>query len=947
MASASTLLTLDSQPLQVGGQRLLVDPVFGALAGVPSVSFYADGPLDSSFVVHFVSGSPSLAADLNVTSFSGTRSILWDKPAGEWQLPAWWKDSLEPLVVENPSGRRFGRLLSDADFVSSTDMLLHLPEVFRSDPYLRDIFNAMGSEFDRFRAALDMVLCALFVEDAPEWGLRLWAEEIGFDQADLTLEGWRQALLSELTEVAVTQADVLRIIRDFGALDSVLELAFPADYEAQLTIGGVLVSELQRREFISAELRRRFPAHILVRPVLWLADIPSVPLSVALLNVDGPPGGLDVSWEEPTQTGGFALTYLTRYRLSSESVWTDGPSSDSLFVEVSPLVPGSSYDVQVQASNDVGDGPWSDSVSASIDFSEPSAVRDLRLQRLPGGSVRVVWQAPQYDGGIKLSPYEIRYRPAGGEWVATLTTSDLRIDIPGGDLGYGVWEVAVRATNTDDDAGRGTVFGAWVSDEVVAWTAPSAVTNMVVAAQSLTSVRVSWSDPVDSGASGLAGSRLDYLIRYRLKGAALWTESRLDGFTSLATSWTISHLQRGRTYEFEVAAENDAGAGPWTGREQMMGTGLPSAPEVSSLVLGPTTASLVWSLADDGGSDVVSYSVRYRIGTGAWTEVAASTVLTHTVSGLSKNTAYEFAVKATNETGDSPWSGPSRGTTTSTVPAAPTGLTFTTTRTTLGASWTAPADTGGVPIEAYGYAIRIDGRFVNGLADSLSSHLFEDLAAGTYYEVRISARNSVGFGAAVVGAVTLPTAVPETPEAPTLSLSDVSMSITWSAPFDSGLEISGYSLRYRTGSGAWTVADVGLSLAYAVAGLSKNTEYEVQVRATNEDGNSDWSDSASGTTRFTLPAEPESVAVSSSGSDFFVLGWSEPSDTGGIPISRYEVRYRLVGGEFWTSVEVGTVLTWRVDNRLAGRSYQFGVRARNTSGWGPWSAPGSVSLPSV
>ncbi|MDE2724364.1 MAG: fibronectin type III domain-containing protein, partial [Gemmatimonadota bacterium] len=163
-----------------------------------------------------------------------------------------------------------------------------------------------------------------------------------------------------------------------------------------------------------------------------------------------------------------------------------------------------------------------------------------------------------------------------------------------------------------------------------------------------------------------------------------------------------------------------------------------------------------------------------------------------------------------------------RGTTSTTVPAAPTGLTFATTRTTLSASWTAPVDTGGVPIEAYGFAILIDGQFDNGLTDSLSSHLFEDLQAGTYYEVRISARNSIGFGASVVGAVTLPTAVPETPAVPTLSPSATALSVSWSAPFDSGLEITGYSVRYRTGTDAWTTEDVGRSLAYSIAGLEKN-----------------------------------------------------------------------------------------------------------------------------
>ena len=954
MATASIRLNLDNHILEVDGQALLVEPVFGAVAGLPSALFNL-GILDTTFPISFKTGAPELAVDVNVVSFSGTDSVLWTKEAGDWQIPP-WRHTIVDDVDFNPSGRSYGRLLSETEFLMSTVFVLYLPELFRADPYLRDYFNAVGSEFDRFRAAMDMVLCALFVEDAPPWALEEWAEEVGFPQTDLTVEEWRQALHSELTEVAITQAEVLRIIEDFGALVETPALAYPADYEAQLTISGVTSSEVQKRVSIEAEVRRRFPAHILVRPVHWLADLPTVPLMVGLENLDGPPGGFDVSWDAPDSSGGFPLTYETRYKLSSDSSWTDGPEASDLDADIAPLTPGSAYDVQVRATNEVGEGPWSDSVSGTVDYSEPSVVRNLVLGRLSGGRIRASWTAPQYDGGVKLGSYDVRWRLVDDlgltvaesdperEWSVPVQSALTLYDIEAAALDYGTWEVAVRASNTVDDMGISSVFGAWTSGEVVAWTEPSAVTNMSVSAESLTSVRVSWAAPFDSGAGGIHSDPA-YQFRYRLDDAELWTEfSVADG----TTARTVSNLQRGRTYQFEVAAWNRVGYGPWTRREQTMGTGLPGAPATPSVVMGTTTASLRWTLDDDGGSDVVSYSVRYRTGSGAWTVVTASTALAHTVSGLSKNVAYEFQVQATNETGNSPWSGSVRGTTSTTVPAAPTGLTFATTRTTIAASWTAPSDTGGLPIEAYGFAILIDGQFDNGLTDSLSSHLFEDLQAGTYYEVRISARNSIGFGSSVVGTVTLPTAVPETPAVPTLSPSATALSVSWSAPFDSGLEITGYSVRYRTGTDAWTTEDVGQSLAYSIAGLEKNTSYEVQVRATNADGNSDWSESGSATTLWTLPGVPESVAVSSSGTTFFVLGWQPPSDTGGVTISKYEVRYRLSGSQFWTSVEVGLATSYRVGNRSAGQTYQFGVRVQNTAttDWGPWSAPGSVTLPS-
>ena len=934
MATASTRLTLDGRDLQVGGRDLLVESVFGAVAGFPTATFNLGVALETTFPIRFKTGRPDLDVDVNVVSFSGTSSILWEKGAGEWQLPDWWKDEISKLVLDNPSGRKFGRLLSETDFLSSTALLLYLPELFHSDPYLRDYFNAVGSEWDRYRSALDMVLCAIFVAEAPEWALRRWAEEVGAPQTDLTVEEWRAAIQAELTEVTITQEEVLRVIKDFGALDNTPEIAFPADYETQLTIGGVLSTEVQRRAAIAAEIRRRFPAHILTRPVLWLADIPSVPLTVGLVNVDGPPGGFDISWTSPTQTGGFPLTYHTRYKLSSASAWTDGPDTTDLDVGVVPLDHGSAYDVQVRASNDVGDGPWSASVSGTVDYSEPSAIRNLVLGRLSGGRIRVSWTAPQYTGGRNLRNYRIRWRLAsGGSWSGQVREPLNLYDVAASSLGSGTWEVAVRAVNSEG-------VGVWTSGEVVAWTEASAVTNLSVGAESLTSVRVAWASPTDTG----TGQAIDtYRFRYRLSDATIWTELDVTG-----THRVISNLQRGRTYQFEVAARNSEGLGPFTRVSQTMGTGLPSPPEISSLVMGPTTGSLIWSLADDGGSDVVSYRIRYRVGSGTWTEVMASTATTHTVSGLSKNVAYEFQVGAVNETGNSPWSGSARGTTTTTVADAPTALTLSPTRTSVVASWTAPEDTGGLPITGYGWAIRIGGTFDNGLVTT-PSYTFDDLRPGTNYEIRITTRNAQGFGPQVIGSVTLPTAVPDAPSVPTLSLGDTTISVAWSAPFDNGLEITSYALRYRpTGTQSWTTIDVGTSLAYSIAGLPKNTEYEVQVRATNQDGNGDWSESAEGTTLWTIPDAPESVSVSSSGTTFFVIGWSEPTDTGGVTIAKYEVRYRLSGNQFWTSTEVGLATTHRVDNRIAGETYQYAVRAQNTATteWGPWSEAQSVTLPS-
>ena len=76
-----------------------------------------------------------------------------------------------------------------------------------------------------------------------------------------------------------------------------------------------------------------------------------------------------------------------------------------------------------------------------------------------------------------------------------------------------------------------------------------------------------------------------------------------------------------------------------------------------------------------------------------------------------------------------------------------------------------------------------------------------------------------------------------------------SLTVTWSAPTgDGGATITSYDLQYTEGDGttpSWTVLDdvwTSGSLSYVVSGLRESTQYAVQVRAVNSDGDGDWSD---------------------------------------------------------------------------------------------------------
>ena len=110
---------------------------------------------------------------------------------------------------------------------------------------------------------------------------------------------------------------------------------------------------------------------------------------------------------------------------------------------------------------------------------------------------------------------------------------------------------------------------------------------------------------------------------------------------------------------------------------------------------------------------------------------------------------------------------------------------------------------------------------------------------------------------------------PLAPDEPGVSAgSTTSLEVTWTAPVNTGRPaITSYDLRYRVGSnGGWTDGPQNVSGASATIGsLTADTSYQVEVRATNDEGDGAWSTSGSGRTGTTT------TEVSFESSDYSVL----------------------------------------------------------------------------
>ena len=168
----------------------------------------------------------------------------------------------------------------------------------------------------------------------------------------------------------------------------------------------------------------------------------------------------------------------------------------------------------------------------------------------------------------------------------------------------------------------------------------------------------------------------------------------------------------------------------------------------------------------------------------------------------------------------------------------------------------------------------------------------------------------------------VPTYTP--PEAPTgltaMEPEPTQITFSWTAPSDNGgAPITAYDLRHiETGAADksdanWTVKeDVWITgsgpLQDSLTGLTGGTQYDVQVRAVNAAGESEWSATVTGTTA--PPVAPEAptglTARVVSGEARVVLSWTAPANTGGAPITGYKIEASDDGNTSWTEVRTTT-----------------------------------------
>ena len=477
----------------------------------------------------------------------------------------------------------------------------------------------------------------------------------------------------------------------------------------------------------------------------------TIPNQVANLNATAGNSQLTLNWNAPNDGGAAITSYVINTSNSNSGPWAPLLQSASSYTSTTyplySLINGTTYYFQVAATNVNGTGPYN--VTNAMPVGPPSAIPPISA--ITGNrQVTLNWTAPSNNGGSTMT-YSLQYSTTGYTGWSTFaesllaSTSTYNINSLGGNnLTNGTtYYFQVTATNS--------IGSVYATTSAMPVGPPTGITNLNPTAGDR-QVKLNWGVPLNNGGVAITG----YTLQYRTSSSGQWTTLPL--YTTLATlEYIIPGLTNGTTYDFQVAATNVKGTGPYTLKNETP-VGPPSDITSISPTAGDSQVTLKWGVPlNNGGSVITGYKLQYSTNSGPWTTLQAS-ALTYTVNNLTNGIRYYFQVAATNEYGTR-----AASTVVSamplTNPSIPQNFNGIGINGGVYLSWTAPSIIGALSITAYNIqystAPSVSWSQSYSYASSILTLPFTGLTNGTLYYFRLSAVNNEGLSSdyAVISAI--------------------------------------------------------------------------------------------------------------------------------------------------------------------------------------------------
>ncbi|MFP2904506.1 fibronectin type III domain-containing protein [Pyxidicoccus sp. 3LFB2] len=245
-----------------------------------------------------------------------------------------------------------------------------------------------------------------------------------------------------------------------------------------------------------------------------------------------------------TDDGGSPVTGFTIHMTSRAGI-ARTVTSTTPEVEISGLENGVTFDFTATASNIVGEGPASASVSAKP-YTWPSAPRDLQATASEGvtpGYIDCSWRPPQHDNGDAVTGYRISlFQESPNIFLRSFETTEPSARVTGLTPGTG-YILDIQAKN-------GAGYGDSLASHVLRpFATPDAVESFT-ATPALASVQLAWTPPAFDGGFPIGG----YVV------VVVPTGDTFE-FSAAERSAIIGDLLNGFSYTFTIHARNNIGVG--------------------------------------------------------------------------------------------------------------------------------------------------------------------------------------------------------------------------------------------------------------------------------------------------------------------------------------------------------------------------------------------------
>jgi len=437
-----------------------------------------------------------------------------------------------------------------------------------------------------------------------------------------------------------------------------------------------------------------------------------------------------------------------------------------------------------------------------------------------------------------------------------------------------------------------------------------------------------------------------------------------------------------------VAAKTDAAIGPYSGVSKIFCANAPDAPTVTSEGGTESTVTISWQEGNLYAAELKGYRIYMNDGLGGDLGLTAvvedSSVRRYTASGLTGDRDYLFQVTVVTMVTESARSAlfRARSCDIPSVPAAP--YRYWSDANTITMRWVAPADNG-CPMT--GYRIYRDdnqdyiaeGESYPGtgnaedpvdaaLVPSVLQYAQSGLTPGTIYGFRLRAYNAKGWSYSewiyMKGAGPPSAMAPPSQDIP--AGSSTSIVLTWTIPNLQGGTLVGFKVYRNNGLGTPMSQHHDLTCGMetnpapqtcAITGLTPSDEYQIQIRAINDVGESDLSDAIilkSASVPATMPVPVNTLASFNPVS--LTFAWIAPNSQGSW-IWNYQ-------GEFERTDNSETA-TWSAGGTTAAPAqattkqfliadfanylrpkiqYKFRIAGENSQGVGAWSEWSSTTI---